>query len=373
MSNFDDLKLAVEALSGGKNTVLFDDDLGTGGESFPSIMVRIPMFHSLNVLDGAPDSPHSMFVVDDVTLPEIYFSKYQNIVMHDRAYSLPFKDPRAYITFDQAKAVSEAKGKGWHLATNAEYAGIALWCLKNGFMPHGNNSYGGDYAHTHEKGVVTYTYGDGTKGRVATGSGPATWNHDGTPAGICDLNGNVWEWAGGFRLNNGEIQVIPHNNAAKHIDQSAESVQWRAILQDGTFVAPGTANTLKFDNSTAGDATESDHNVGGSIIINTARENPMYTGGDVNSYFGRNYQTFESVAAKEGVTIPSILKQLGIAPPGAGLEGDYIYLRNYGERLPLRGGDWADASQAGVFAFDLSEPRARSYHNVGFRAAFVNL
>ena len=31
MSNFDDLKLAVEALSGGKNTVLFDDDLGTGG------------------------------------------------------------------------------------------------------------------------------------------------------------------------------------------------------------------------------------------------------------------------------------------------------------------------------------------------------
>lgn len=58
MSNFDDLKLAVEALSGGRNTVLFDEDLGTGGESFPSIMVRVPMFHSLNVLDGAPDAPH---------------------------------------------------------------------------------------------------------------------------------------------------------------------------------------------------------------------------------------------------------------------------------------------------------------------------
>jgi len=61
MSNFDDLKLAVEALSGGKNTVLFDDDLGTGGESFPSIMVRIPQFTSLSVLAGAPDAPHSMF------------------------------------------------------------------------------------------------------------------------------------------------------------------------------------------------------------------------------------------------------------------------------------------------------------------------
>jgi len=91
MSNFDDLKLAVEALSGGKNTVLFDDDLGTGGESFPSIMVRVPMFHSLNVLAGAPDAPHPMFVVDDVALPEVFISKYQNIVMHDRAYNVGFR------------------------------------------------------------------------------------------------------------------------------------------------------------------------------------------------------------------------------------------------------------------------------------------
>ena len=157
MRNFDDLKLAVEALSGGRNTVLFDDDLGTGGESFPSIMVRVPQFTSLSVLEGAPDAPHSMFVVDDLPYPEVYFSKYQNIVMHDRAYSLPFKDPRAYITFDQAQQVSEAKGRGWHLATNAEYAGIALWCLKNGFMPRGNNNYGGDYSAAHERGVVTYT------------------------------------------------------------------------------------------------------------------------------------------------------------------------------------------------------------------------
>ena len=49
MSNFDDLKLAVEALSGGKNTVLFDDDLGTGGESFPSIMVRTVSYTHLDV------------------------------------------------------------------------------------------------------------------------------------------------------------------------------------------------------------------------------------------------------------------------------------------------------------------------------------
>lgn len=377
MSNFDDLKLAVEALSGGKNTVLFDDDLGTGGESFPSIMVRIPQFNSLSVLEGAPDSPHSMFVVDDLPLPEIYFSKYQNIVMHDRAYSLPFKDPRAYVNFDQAKQFCEAKGTGWHLATNAEYAGIALWCLKNGFMPRGNNSYGQDVTAAHEKGVVTYTYNDnGTtrKGRTATGSGPVSWNHDGSDSGICDLNGNVWEWAGGFRLLNGEIQIIPHNNAAKHIDQSADSVQWKAILQDGTLVAPGTANTLKFDNSVAGDATETAHDISGTTVISTTRAYPMYTGGDANDYFAYQAQTFESLAAKSGVTVPMLLKILGIAPPSTGLDGDYFWCRNYGERLPLRGGSYYGyESRAGVFALDLNDSRAYSSRNVGFRAAFANL
>ncbi len=358
MSNFDDLKLAVEALSGGKNTVLFDDDLGTGGESFPSIMVRVPMFHSLNVLAGAPDAPHPMFVVDDVALPEVYISKYQNIVMHDRAYSLPFKDPRVYITFDQAKAASEAKGLGWHLMTNPEYAGLALWCLKNGFMPHGNNAYSADHAHPHERGVVTYTYGNGTKGRVATGSGPATWNHDGTDAGICDLNGNVWEWAGGLRLVNGEIQVIPHNNAAKHLDQSETSVQWRAILQDGTFAAPGTANTLKYDTSAAGGT--------GTGILSTTVSNP-------GSGSASAYNEFQTLTARAGVTVPMLLKLLGLMPPGGELEGDGFWLRNFGERLPLRGGLWDSASGAGVFALILSYPRALSDGNVGFRAAFVNL
>ena len=368
MSNFDDLKLAVEALSGGKNTVLFDDDLGTGGESFPSIMVRIPKFTSLSVLEGAPNAPHPMFVVDDLELPEVFISKYQNIVMHDRAYSLPFKDPKVYIDFDQAKACSEAKGVGWHLMTNAEYAGIALWCLKNGFMPRGNNNYGADHSAAHERGRIT------GESRTATGSGPVSWNHDGSDAGICDLNGNVWEWAGGFRVLNGEIQIIPHNNAGKHLDQSATSTQWKAILQDGTLVAPGTAGTLKFDNSVAGDATQTGHKVSGTTVISTTRTNPMYTGGDVNDYFGEQNQSFESLAAKSGVTIPMLLKLLGIAPPSTGLGGDHFWCRNYGERLPLRGGScWLSQARAGVFALDLGAPRANSNADVGFRAAFVNL
>ena len=41
--------------------------------------------------------------------------------------------------------------------------------------------------------------------------------------------------------------------------------------------------------------------------------------------------------------------------------------------LPLRGGSFnGNTSGAGVFAFNLNEPRANSNHNVGFRAAFLS-
>ncbi len=40
--------------------------------------------------------------------------------------------------------------------------------------------------------------------------------------------------------------------------------------------------------------------------------------------------------------------------------------------LPLRGGNWDNASGAGVFALNLNNPRAISNDNVGFRAAFLS-
>jgi formylglycine-generating enzyme required for sulfatase activity len=124
------------------------------------------------------------------------FSKFQNVIHNGRAYSLPGEDPKASINFDTARQACEAKGAGWHLMTNAEWAAIALWCRKNNLMPKGNNNYGKDHTENTVVAIPTY-YESGKIARVATGTGPVSWSHNGEVTGIWDLNGNVYEWMGG--------------------------------------------------------------------------------------------------------------------------------------------------------------------------------
>lgn len=338
MSNFDVMKLAVES-SMPNNTVLFDD------KGLPSTMVRIPKFKISDVITGGSETTHPAFIVNGVEKNEIFISKYQNVVIGDRAYSLAMQDPKTSVTFDQAKLYSENKGTGWHLMTNAEWAAIALWCKKNGFMPRGNNNYGADHSAGHEKGIEVYAEG-GKTARVATGSGPVNWAHDGSNAGIYDLNGNVNEWVGGLRIVDGEIQIIADNNAAvTGANQTASSTLWKALAADGSLVAPGTASSLKFDSPAK------------LVKALTAT--------------GSASTAFETLAADTGITVPMILKALALAPVDSDHGGDQLYTNNVGEMVAFRGGSWNNTSPAGVFCLSLGNPRAAASGYIGFRSAFV--
>lgn len=348
MPNFDDLKLSIEALSGGKNTVLFDD-LG-----MPSVMVPFPKLKMSDLIAGGSENIHPAFSVDGVEKSVIYVSKYQNIVLNERGYSLPMRDPRASLNFDQAVAYCRNKGKGWSLTPYSLWSAIALWCRKNGTMPRGNNNYGADHAYGHEKGVPTY-YESGKIARCATGSGPNTWNHNWMPDGIADLNGNVWEWCAGMRLMNGEIQIIPYANCmAADASMGASSTLWKAIAADGTLVEPGTAGTLKYNY------------VSGHIQL---------TSGDITPEDTWRGDTYQNMTLDSALTVPEIAKALLIYPdePGGDYGGDGHYMNNSGERLPLCGGYWLGTSRAGVFLVYLDRPRSSSFANIGFRSAYCEL
>ena len=358
MSNFDDMKLAVEALSGGKNTVVFDD-IG-----MPSVMVVIPKMVSNALITGALETTHPAFIVDGVEKEKVGVSKYHNIIVNNRAYSLPMQDPKVSLNWQSAMNACRQKGEGWGLMPFSLWGAIALWCKKNGTMPHGNNQWGKDVTYTHERGVATSFEGStheshpNEPARTATGSGPATWYHDHTMFGISDMNGLVWDMMAGARLANGEIQIIPYANCMKATcDMGEESTEWKAIMPDGSLVTPGTAGTLKYDY------------VSNKVTLATTITNQVGT----EAAGTGSGCTFESMALASGISAaPQILKELALFPADtSGYEGDYFYLNNVAnERFPFRGGGWNNGAGAGVFCTYLDNPRSSVGAGIGFRSAF---
>lgn len=104
-----------------------------------------------------------------------------------------------YISFPQAMIACANKGKGWFLTTDFMWASLAFLSKKLGTMPHGGNSNvdpPSDATYTTETALLdTHLKAESqTFNRALTGTGPATWAHNGLASGVYDLNGLCWEW-----------------------------------------------------------------------------------------------------------------------------------------------------------------------------------
>lgn len=333
-------RYAVERASGGRQTVLYDD-LGN-----PSVMNIIPIFRyeDLGYSEDMGTGVVSCFDVGTgANKSEIFIGAFQSSLVGSRAVSLPRANPATSINFDEAKGYCANKGAGWHLMTMHEWAAISLWCIANGFEPRGNTNYGRAHDRYVERGrrMDGMMPGDtaGTAG-VHAGSGPDAWRHNNSPWGISDLVGNVWEWLDGFKLQDGQIIASTFNTQAE---------------------ASWAAQAAYFDSTMA---------TGGAPRLSDAVVNRLGTIGD-NTNAGYTANENFAVMAKTGTYVSNKLLKRLLVEPSTVLPKGRVYMRNFGERLPYRGGSWHNGSGAGLAALNCHSPRVDTVSSVGFRLAFA--
>lgn len=320
----DPLRKSVEAASEGKCTVLYTS------KGLPTFMTIIPAFKCEDLADDIGTGLHPAFMIGGNPVGEMLIGTYLSIVHDGQALSLPYQNPRTRINYDDSIKACRACGPDFHMMTNWEWAAIGLWCMKHG-LPRGNTDYGKSHSHPEEKGMVC------EHGKTLTGSGPASWRHDGTFSGIADLVGNVWEHQNGLKFVGGKIFMPPDN------DFSMPEKEW-----PDTGVRIDGDDEIQFSNEI------------------TRRGWPA--------------QSFKDVSVKEDCEAALALRQALLTPCSLSKQDDqceplgYMWANNEvnTQRLPVRGGYWCYGASAGVAALYLFYARSNVDTNIGFRLAYIS-
>lgn len=272
---------------------------------------------------------------------EIFIGAY--LASGSGAVSAPRQDPRVLLDHTAARNACSAKGAGWHLMTAHEWAAIALWCMANGYEPIGNTNWGRSHAKTWMVGDRADNRAPGDTagtGRTQTGSMGSEATHTRTLGGIADLVGNVWEWQDGLLLQDGRFKISAYNTQAE--------VDWAFV--DAYLDASSLS--------------------GGSAILSSAITNRLGALGDNANAGNSANNEWRSMAKASGYVSMQALRRLLVEPAGVLPQGR-IHMRNFGERLPYRGGSWNNGADAGLAALHLSNSRALTGTNIGFRPAFA--
>lgn len=298
----------------------------------------------------------------------------------------------AWIDLLKAREAVRNLGDGFHLTTILEDAMVAEWCRRMGIMPHGNNANSNpprDAEYTTETAILDipcYQRGQAEATpanwyRCLTGTGPKAWSHNGEWNGIWDLNGNVWEWRDGLlvQASTGYPYVIASYKLAKSKSPygkasavgagylADETKQWEPGEFAGCWLHTNTTGTLyEISNNTATTlnlVSTGTTPVGGSYMIMRLISDVDITAG---STAGQEIVTMQTHDALKWFNIPAstvsndTTKKYG---------NDGFWFNKDALRGAIRGGNFWDGSQAGVFALYVSLAPSSAGYGIGFRAA----
>ena len=329
---------SLERATGGKQTIIYD---AAGNANAMFVLPRF-RYEDLGMTAAMGSGDVTAFDFGSGSIKgEIFFGAY--LASGSGAVSAPRQDPSVSLNHTAARNACSEKGAGWHLMTAHEWAAIALWCMANGYEPIGNTNRGCSHAKAWKVGdrADNRAPGDAAgQARTLTGSMGSEATHTRTLGGIADLVGNVSEWQDGFLLQDGRFKLSSHNTQAE--------VDWAFA---DAFLDASTPT-------------------GGSVILSNAVNNRLGAIGD-NNIVGNSANVERRAMTKSGSYVSNqAMKRLLLEPANALPQGR-IYIRNFGERLPFRGGAYATGADAGLAALNLNNSRVSTYTNIGFRPAFA--
>ena len=376
----------------------------------PNFFYPIYKCKSSDLDSSLPNHTHPAFIVNgqEISRRLIAVFKGSSIVSGGPIHSLPNMAPAVSAGADALLSRIKQTGENFGPKTVADSGLLLLLARKNDWVPKGTNNYGADYrdgtkwatgqsisvgntrvfqgveytalvAHTtalenkpdvsplywkrgkRVGGIMVPSYITTTdyNGLLTyTGSGPASWRHDGTPSGIDDLTGNCYDQDYGYRIVDNELQILADNNAADPTaDLGANSSAWKAILPNPsdnghTLVAPGTSGTLKWNF------------LNNKITLDTEV---------ASGVTGQKSTSFAQLAVNTTNVpyVPAILQELGIFPiSGDDTQGTTYHDFSGGERFPRRGG-FSGTSDAGLGYVLSLGVRGSSFVYCGVRSAYL--